>query len=162
MLGSGPDPEIFVWSFAWWQRALAAGENPFVSHAVYASDGINLAWATTVPGLAVPFAPLTSLVGPVASYNVAALLLPAFAAWTAFLLCRYLTGSLWASLAGGYLFGFSSYMLAEVDAGHLNFTSVFLLPLVALALLQYVDGHIGGRALALRFGVLLGWQFALS
>ena len=47
MLGSGRDPEIFVWSFAWWQHALGAGENPFVSHAVYAPDGINLAWATS-------------------------------------------------------------------------------------------------------------------
>ena len=77
MLGSGRDPEIFVWSFAWWQHALATGQNPFVSHAVYAPDGINLAWATSVPGLAIPFAPLTWLFGPVASYNVAALLLPA-------------------------------------------------------------------------------------
>ncbi len=108
MLGSGRDPEIFVWSFAWWQHALATGQNPFVSHAVYAPDGINLAWATSVPGLAIPFVPLTWLFGPVASYNVAALLLPAAAAWTAFLLCRYLTGALWPSLVGGYLFGFSA------------------------------------------------------
>jgi hypothetical protein len=93
MFGSGRDPEIFVWSFAWWQHALGAGENPFVSHAVYAPDGINLAWATSVPGLAIPFAPLTLLAGPVASYNLAALLLPAVAAWTAFLLCRHLTHS---------------------------------------------------------------------
>jgi hypothetical protein len=161
MLGSGRDPEIFVWSFAWWQHALGAGENPFVSHAVYAPDGINLAWATSVPGLAVPFAPLTLLAGPVASYNVAMLLLPALAAWTAFLLCRYLTGRFWPSFAGGYLFGFSAYVVAQT-LGHPHMTAALLLPLVALVLVRYVRGELTGRGLAWRLGLLLGWQLWLS
>jgi hypothetical protein len=161
MFGSGRDPEIFVWSFAWWQHALAAGENPFVSHAVYAPDGINLVWATSVPGLAIPFAPLTLLAGPVVSYNLAALLLPAVAAWTAFLLCRYLTRSLWASLVGGYLFGFSAYIVAQ-SLGHPHMTSVFLLPLVALVIVRYVRGELTGRRGARRLGLILGLQLWLS
>jgi len=161
VFGSGRDPEIFVWAFAWWEHALAAGENPFVSHAVYAPDGANLAWATTVPGLAVPFAPLTAAAGPVVSYNVAALLLPALAAWTAFLLCRYLTRSLWAALVGGYLFGFSAYVVAQ-SLGHPHMTSVFLLPLVALVVVRHVRGELTGRGLAWRLALLLGWQLWLS
>jgi hypothetical protein len=161
MLGSGRDPEIFVWSFAWWQHALATGQNPFVSHAVYAPDGINLAWATSVPGLAIPFVALTWLFGPVASYNVAALLLPAAAAWTAFLLCRYLTGALWPSLVGGYLFGFSAYVMAQ-SLGHPHMASVFLLPLVALVVMRYVRGELTGRGLAWRLALVLGWQLWLS
>jgi hypothetical protein len=161
MLGSGRDPEIFVWSFAWWQHALAAGENPFVSHAVYAPDGIDLAWATAVPGLAIPFAPLTALAGPVASYNVAALLLPALAAWTAFLLCRYITGSLWASLVGGYLFGFSAYVVGQ-SLGHPHMAAVFLLPLVALAIVRYVRGGLTARGLAWRLALAVAWQLWLS
>jgi hypothetical protein len=161
MLGSGRDPEIFVWSFAWWQHALGAGQNPFVSHAVYAPDGINLAWATSVPGLAVPFAPLTLLAGPVASYNVAMLLLPALAAWTAFLLCRYLTARTWPSFAGGYLFGFSAYVVAQT-LGHPHMTAVFLLPLVALVLVRYVRRELTGRGLAWRLGLALGFQLWIS
>ena len=161
MLGSGRDPEIFVWSFAWWQHALATGQNPFVSHAVYAPDGINLAWATSVPGLAIPFAPLTWLFGPVASYNVAALLLPAAAAWTAFLLCRYLTGALWRSLVGGYLFGFSAYVVAQ-SLGHPHMASVFLLPLAALVVVRYVRRELTGPGLAWRLALVLGWQLWLS
>ena len=161
MFGSGRDPEIFVWSFAWWQHALGAGQNPFVSHAVYAPDGINLAWATTVPGLAVPFAPLTVLAGPVVSYNVAALLLPALASWTAFLLCRYLTRALWPSLAGGYLFGFSAYEVAQ-SLGHPHMTATFLLPLVALVAVRSVRGELTQRGAAWRLGLLLGWQLWLS
>jgi hypothetical protein len=161
MLGSGRDPEIFVWSFAWWQHALGAGQNPFVSHAVYAPDGINLAWATSVPGLAVPFAPLTLLAGPVASYNVATLLLPAVSAWTAFLLCSYLTRAFWPSLVGGYLFGFSAYEVGQ-SLGHPHMSAIFLLPLVVLLVVRYLHGRLTRRGVAWRLGLVLGWQLWLS
>ena len=57
-------------------------QNPLVTHDVWAPSGVNLAWVNTVPALAVAFAPLTALVGPVAAYDVAAVLLPALSAWT--------------------------------------------------------------------------------
>ncbi|HEY3920501.1 MAG TPA: hypothetical protein VGL76_00135, partial [Gaiellaceae bacterium] len=161
MLGNGQDPQIFVWSFAWWEHAIATWTNPLYSHAIYAPDGVNLAWVTSVSGIAAPFAPLTALVGPVASYNVAALLMPALAAWTAFLLCRYLSGSVWPALVGGYLFGFSPYMIAQL-LGHMHMTAIFLLPLVALATCRYVGGGLTGRGFAWRLGLLLGWQLWIS
>jgi hypothetical protein len=73
-----------------------------------------------VPGLALLFAPLTLIAGPIASYNVAAILMPALAAWTAFLLCRYLTHAVWPSLVAGYLFGFSLFALHHALDGHLS------------------------------------------
>jgi len=161
LVGFGSDPQIFVWSFAWWPHALGQGHSPFVTHAVWAPDGVNLAWATTTPGLALALAPLTVLAGPVAAYNTAAVLMPALAAWTAYLLCRAVTGSLWASLVGGYLFGFSSYMLGH-ELGHLNLTSVFLIPLVALVVVRFVRGELGGKALAWRLGPLLALQMLFS
>jgi len=156
------DPEIFIWSFAWWPHAIGHFTNPFVTHVIYAPTGINLMWTTAVPGLALAFSPVTVLFGPDVGYNVAALLLPALAAWCAYRLCRYLTGSLWASLVGGYLFGFSSYVLGHQVAGHLNLTSVFVLPLVALALVRYVRGELGARGLAWRLGLLLAFQLMTS
>ena len=77
-------------------------------------------------------APLTSLVGPAATYNAAAVALPALAAWTAYLLCRRVTARLWPSVAGGYVFGFSSYVLGQ-QFGHLHMTAVLLVPVVALS-----------------------------
>ena len=50
LLGTGRDPQIFVWAFAWWPHAILHGENPFVTHAVWAPDGVNLAWTTTRSG----------------------------------------------------------------------------------------------------------------
>ena len=160
-IGAGYDPQIFIWSLGWWPHAILEGENPFVTHAVWPATGVNLAWVTSVPGLAFLAAPVTLLAGPVYAYNVVAVALPVLAAWTAFLLCRYLTGSWWASLAGGYLFGFSTYMLGHT-LGHMHMTSIFLVPLAALTVLRYVDAKIGRRRLALELGLLLGGQLWLS
>jgi hypothetical protein len=160
-VGYGTDPEIFIWSFAWWPHAILNGQNPFFTHAIWAPSGVNLVWTTSVPGLALLFSPLTLAFGAIASYNVAATLLPAFAAWTAFLLCRHLTRSFWPSLVGGYLFGFSSYMLSQ-EEGHLHLTSVFLVPLVALVVVRYLEGELDARGLVVRLAPLLGFEVLLS
>ncbi len=161
LIGYGRDPQIFVWSFAWFLHAVETWQNPFVSHAIYAPDGVNLVWVTSVPGLGFLFTPITALFGPGVAYNVASVLAPALTAFTAYILCRHLTGSLWAGLVGGYLFGFSSYMLGQLQ-GHLHMTAAFLLPLMALAVVRYVRGELGGRGFAWRLGVLFGLQFWLS
>jgi hypothetical protein len=160
-VGTGADPQIFIWSFAWWPHAIVHGENPIVSHAIWAPDGVNLAWTTTVPGLAVLFSPLTAAIGAVAAYDVAAVLMPALAAWTAFLLCRRLTRQLWPSLVGGYLYGFSSYVAGQ-EEGHLHASAVFLVPLVALVVLRHVDGELDAQGLVLRLGPLLALQLLFS
>jgi len=160
-VGTGTDPQIFIWSIGWWPHALAHGLDAVHTHAIWAPEGENLAWTTSVPGLALPFAPLTFLAGPVVSYNVAAILMPPLAAWSAFLLCRYLTQSVPASLVGGYLFGFSSFILAQFR-GHLHMTSVFLLPLIALVVIRYVERDLDGRGLAVRLGPMLALQLGLS
>ena len=159
--GLAADPQIFIWSFAWWPHAILHGENPFYSHAIWAPDGFNLAWATSVPGLAIAFAPLTLAFGPVLSYNVCCILMPALTAWTAFLLCRHLTRSTWPSLAGGYLFGFSTYMLGgQLD--HLHTTSVFLVPVAALLIIRFVQGELGARALTLWLAALFVVELSFS
>jgi hypothetical protein len=155
------DPQIFIWSFAWWPHAIASGENPFYTHAIWAPDGVNLAWTTSVPGLALPFAPLTIAVGPIFAYNVACIVMPAAAAWTAFLLCRYLTRRVLPSLVGGYLFGFSSYVLSA-ELSHIHTAAVFLLPLVALLVLRFLRRDLSGKALVVALGGVLAWQATLS
>ncbi len=160
-LGHGVDPQIFIWSFAWWPHAIGHGLNPFVTTLQWAPTGVNLTWATTVPGLAVPFTPLTLLAGPVVSYDTAVVLMPALGAWTAFLLCRHLTRRFWPSLVSGYLFGFSGYELGQIT-GHLHMTSIAALPLVALVLVRFVDGTLSRVGFVWRLGLLLAWQLLLS
>src|SRR5580765_6939633 len=159
--GYTTDPQSFIWSFAWWPHAILHGENPFYTHAIWAPSGVSLAWPTMAPGLVLAFAPLTLLLGPVASYDVAMVLMPALSAWTAFLLCRHVTRSAWPSLAGGYIFGFSAYELGHLQ-GHIQLSSVFLVPLVALVVLRYVEGSLMGRGLAVRLGTLIGLELTFS
>ncbi len=161
LIGVGRDPDQFVWMLAWWPHAVLHGTNPFVTHAVWAPQGANLAWDTSIPGLALLAAPVTLLGGPVLAYNVLAVLLPALAAWTAYLLCRHLTHAFWPSVAGGYLFGFSPYVLGQAE-GHPHMTSVFLVPLIALVLVRYVEGSLTGARFVLALAVLLALQLWFS
>jgi hypothetical protein len=161
LIGYGHDPDLFAWMLAWWPHAVLHGTNPFVTHAVWYPQGANLAWASSVPGLALFMAPVTLLGGPVLAYNALVILLPALAAWTAFLLCRHLTHSFWPSLAGGYLFGFSPYVLGQTE-GHPHMTSVFLIPLIALALVRYVQGTLTGARFVVAVAVLLAFQLLFS
>src|SRR3954453_20030626 len=159
--GLTTDPQVFIWSLAWWPHAVLHGQNPLVTKAIWVPDGVNLAWTQSAPGLAVALAPLTLAAGPIVAYNVAALLMPALAAWTAFLLCRHITGATWPSLVGGYLFGFSTYMLGGTLA-HVQTTAVFIVPLVALTVLRVFEGELGRRALGFRLGLLLAAQALLE
>jgi hypothetical protein len=160
-VGTGRDPQIFIWSLGWWPHAVLHGLNPFVSHAVWAPAGVNLTWVTSIPGLALLFSPLTIAFGPIVAYNVAAVAMPALAAWTAYLLCLRVSGSIWAALVGGYLFGFSSYMLGQ-ELGHMHVSSVFLLPLVPLLILRYLDSELTRRGLVIRLGPVLALQVYLG
>jgi hypothetical protein len=162
IIGKGQDTLIPIWSFAWWPHAIATGVNPFVTHALYVPEGMNLAWSPSVPGLALIFAPITLVFGPVVSFNLAAATLPAVAAWGAYLLCRELTGSTWASAIGGYLFGFSSYVIGQQTEGHVNLTGIFLIPLIALAIARYLKGNSTRRALCGQVAVVIGLQLWIS
>jgi hypothetical protein len=162
MLGGGPDNAIYVWSFAWWPHAILSGTNPFVTHLLYAPSGVNLTWVTSIPGLALIFAPVTVLFGPIVSFNFAALLLPAIAAFAAYWLCFVLTRSLWASLIGGYLYGFSSFILAQQILAHVNLTADFVLPLIGLAFVRFFHGDWSRRAFVVRLGLLLAIQLLIT
>ncbi len=160
-VGVFDDPQIPIWSFAWWVHSIAHAQNPLYTHLVWAPTGVDLAWVNTVPAIALAFAPLTALVGPVASYDVAAVLLPALSAWAGFLLCRHIVGRFWPSLVGGYLFGFSSYMLGHV-LGQPQLTAVFAVPLIALVVVRRLEGQIGRNRMIVELGLLLALQLWLS
>ena len=130
-IGRDTDPPQTMWFFNWWRFSLAHGLNPFVSDWVWAPLGSNLAWATFVPLPAWFSIPLQVTVGEPATYNLIITLALPLAAFSAFLLCRHVTRAFWPSVLGGYIFGFSPYMLGQV-LGHLVQTAIFPVPLIAL------------------------------
>jgi hypothetical protein len=155
----GIEQSLHIWSLKWWVHAVSVGANPFDADVIYAPDGFNLAWAAAIPGPSALAAPITALFGPVISYNVWAILAPALGAWGAYLLCNQVTRHFWASLAGGYIFGFSSYVLAATTS-HLNLTLVVVaLPLAVYLFLRHLEGSLPGARFVLLMAGVLVFQF---
>jgi hypothetical protein len=157
----GHDQSAYVWSLAWAARALTHLQNPFLAHEIFAPVGYNLAWAASILGPGLLSAPLTLAFGAVATYDLLALAAPAGAAWTAFLLCRHVSGRVAPALAGGLLFGFGMYGTGEA-INHLNLALVALVPLAVLLVLRRYEGQTSRRGFVLALGLLLGLQFWTS
>lgn len=155
------DSSAYMWFFAWWPHAIGEGLGAIHTEHVFVPEGYNLAWTTAMPGPSLVLAPVTLAFGPLATWNAIMLIGPALAAWTAFLLCRELTGVTLPSLAGGYLFGFSPYLLGSVQ-GSPNLVLVALLPLLVLLVVRHVRGTLGGRAFVVAMTLALAFQFLTS
>lgn len=139
------DPSAYLWFFAWWPHALLDGLDPFYTERIFVPDGYNLAWVTSMPGPSLLLAPVTLTLGSVATFNLISFAAPVLSAWTAFLLCRHVTGSVPASLLGGYLFGFSPYMLYQLR-GAPQLALMALVPVLVLLTVRHVEGSLSGRA----------------
>ncbi len=159
-IGKGVDPPQSMWLMAWWPHAMAHGLNPLFSDAIWAPHGLNLAWATSMPLLSLIAAAPIAAVGPAAIYNTSCVFALALAAWTAFVLCRYLTRAYSASLVGGYVFGFSAYMLGQTLA-HLDLLLVFPIPLFSLLVIRGFRADIAWRALVAGLVLVLAAQFLM-
>jgi hypothetical protein len=157
------DPALFLWFFQWPATALAHGQNPFFSTALFHPQGINLLAQTSVTGMSVPLVPVTWIWGPVASLNVASTIAPALTAFTAFIAIRRWVTWTPASFVGGLLYGFSPFVLTSIEFAHLMTAALMVLPLILIALDEIL---VRQRHSALWSGVLLGsavfLQFFLS
>ena len=157
-IGRETDPPMFMWYIRWWRYAFDHRINPFLTDLLWAPRGINLAWTTFVPIPAWVSIPLQVTVGEPATYNIIVMPMLPLAAFAAFLLCRRMTGAFWPSVLGGYIFGFSPYMLGEL-LGHLCLIAVFPVPLIAL---KRLDDEISAARFAVTLAALLVIQFLCS
>ena len=155
------DSSQFMWFFAWWPHALLHGLNPFVTHLMFVPDGFNLTWTTSMPGPSLLLAPVTLALGPAVTWNVIQLLSPALSGWTAFLLCRHITGDRRASLVAGYVFGFSPYMLIHLTGGP-YLALVALLPVFVLLALRRLEGLDSPRRFVVLMTLALVAEFSIS
>ena len=155
------DPSAYLWFFSWWPHALADGLDLFHSAAIFVPEGYNLAWVTSMPGPSMLLAPVTLTLGAEVTFNLLSFAAPALAAWTAFLLCRHVTGIVPASLLGGFLFGFSPYMLNQLR-GAPQLALIALVPLMALLVLRHAEGSLSDRRFALALTAVFTAQILTS
>jgi hypothetical protein len=160
--GFSNDPKLLDWMFVWWPRAIEHHINPFLTRAFWTPEGFNLTWTTSVPLLAIIATPITKTFGPIASLNALCLLSVALAAYSGFLLCRYLTGDWRAALMGGFIFGFSPYMLGSLSFGRLHLLSVWPVPLVVLASVKRWRSELSALAYGAIVAALLAIEFYCS
>jgi predicted GIY-YIG superfamily endonuclease len=157
-VGRGPDPQLYIWFMAWWAFAISHGVNPFLTSVIWAPSGVNLAWTANMPLAAWLVYPITRICGPIVAYNVLCLLTPAFAGWSAFVLCRYVAHKWWPALLGGLLFAFSPYVLSRM-LGNMDLTLVWPIPLAAYVTLRRIDGNLGARGFVAALAILIAAQF---
>ncbi|MGQ0480480.1 MAG: glycosyl transferase [Pseudonocardia sp.] len=161
---SGRDQALFEWFFAVHADALAQGKLILFSALQNHPDGVNLMGNTSMPGLAVPLAPLTWLCGPTATWAVVLTFGLAGTALCWYLLfARHLVGSRWAAAVGGGFCAFAPPVVSHAFA-HPNFTATFLLPLIIGQLVRLTRAP--DRRATLRHGMLLGllvaWQVLIG
>jgi len=141
-----------MWFLTWTPYALGHLHNPLFSTSGNYPYGVNLMANTSTLPLGILVAPVTLLVGPVASFNVLGTLALVTSAGAAYALVRRFTQWRPAAFAGGLLYGFSPYMVAQ-GIGHLNLVFVPLPPLILLILYDLV---VRQRGRPLFWGTLLG------
>ncbi len=155
------DSTIFIWSLAWWRHAILHQLDPLFTTAIWAPGGINLAWVTTAPLAAILAIPATGLFGPVATCNALFILGPTLSAWTAFVLCRRFSSRYWPALVGGYIFGFSAYMLGQMQ-GHLHQVLAFPVPLAVYLVMRRYQDDLRTRSFIVALGFTLAAEFLIA
>ena len=161
-IGEGPDQSMMAWFLVWWPYAIAHGLSPVMPHVYWAPFGYNLTWSTSIPLISVLATPLTAVIGPVAAENVLCILFLPFAAWCAFILCRYVSGNYWSAIVGGYVFGFSPFMLGKLLFAHLQFVSLFPVPLIVYIAIRRFRGELTLRRFVGLLALLIVVQFLCS
>lgn len=160
-IGYGPDPPLFIWDLKWWPQAIVDGLNPLNASVAYAPEGFPTTLVASMAAPSLAMTPVTQLAGPLASYNVLLILIPAINGWAAYLLCRTAGARFLPSVVGGYIFGFSTYVLGQ-SLGHPFISLVAMLPLVVYLVLRHQQRSISGRWFAIALVAVLTFQFLTS
>lgn len=160
-VGRNTDPSNYMWTLAWWPYVLRHHVHPFLTKLIDAPIGMNLASAPApMPLLGILMTPLTNAVGPIAAYNLISLLLPPLAALSAFILCRKLCGSFLPALFGGFIFGFSPYVIGQL-LSHMNLLLIFPIPLAVYLAVSRAQENISRHRFIGLLTLVLSLQFLL-
>ncbi len=150
-----------MWVLVWWPFALHHHLNLFFTHYTLLPYGYNFAQTQAMPLISFLVAPLIKEIGIIPAFNFLTIFSSALSAYTAFWLCRYLSRSLIAGLFGGFLFGFSSYEIAQTLL-HLCLIMTFLIPLIAWVCILFFQEKIKSYWFVVLYSFLLAMEFYIN
>lgn len=160
LFSDSPDLGQASWFLDWVPHALAHGDNPFFSNALFVPTGVNLAQNTATPLLAWVTAPFSTMLSPILKANLLIVLAMPISASAAFVVLRKWQVWLPAAALGGLAYGFSPYMVGQSD--HLDLLFVPLPPFIALTVASILQGRGPWRRLGLQLGLLAAAQYFVS
>jgi hypothetical protein len=142
-------------------RSVLHFQNPFTTDLQNYPLGVNMAANAAMFGLNIPLAPLTLTFGATLTW---AIVLTAGLAGTAtgwyWVFSRHLTQNRVGAAIGGAFCGFAPPMISHGNA-HPNFVVLFVLPFIALKIIQVARGQRPVRN-GIVLGVLVAWQILLG
>jgi len=159
MFNPSGDPFYFLFFLKWWPWAILHHINPFITSYLTSPATYNLAWVTSIPALSIMATPLTLTGGPVFAWNILCFLAPATSAFAMYILLRYLNRSFFSATTGGYIFGFSTYEMAELY-GHIHLVFLFPIPLMILLAIKKMDGSLS--AISFLFSNAIAYSFLVG
>jgi hypothetical protein len=127
--GKGGDVADEAWFLGWVPYALLHAHNPLVTNWGNFPSGVNGVANTSVPLLGLLGTPVTLAFGAFATAALLFTIAFPLSALSAYVLLRYWVRWRPAAFAGGLLYGFSPYLVAQ-GLGHLNLVFVPLPPLI--------------------------------
>jgi hypothetical protein len=141
-----------IWVVAWVAHALTTNPLSVYDANIFYPHRYTLAFSEANLGAGLLGAPVWALTrNPYTTHNVVFLLTFIIACAGGYYLARYLTGSRYAAVVAGILFGFCPFIFART--AHIQLLFIGLIPFCMLAFHRLVDRQTVGRSVTL--GVLL-------
>ncbi len=147
------DNVLFVWNFWWTRVALAEGHSLFYTPYLFAPAGTDLLLHTHTVVPALIGATLLGTLPTLLAHNVYLIAAVALNAFAAYLLALHVTRSTSSSVCAGIVYGGSPFIAAHLH-GHLNLTTAWTLPLIALTAARTVAS--GSMTWAVAAALLIG------
>ncbi|MFV9505508.1 MAG: hypothetical protein AB4911_13210 [Oscillochloridaceae bacterium umkhey_bin13] len=142
-----------TWHLWWVAHAVSTGQNPFVTPLLFAPDGAELYLQPLNLTTGLLLLPVTLLAGPIAAYNLAALLSLLLGGLAGYLLAWEVSRNYLGALLAGFVFAWSPFHLTRLYDGQLELASIQWPAFYALALLVALRG--GRVRMAVIAGLLL-------
>lgn len=156
------DASISIWANGFVAHFWTWNASPLFSSGVFAPHGMKVLANTTSFGLALLLAPVTLLVGPVASFNLELFLLPLASAFAMQWSLRRLIPSPVARGIAGLIWGFSPFAMEALYWGWPNFLYLVTPPLLLWVCSELVRSQWSVRRLGVVTGVAMSLQLLIG